>query len=294
MLVFAYALVYIVWGSTYLAMRYVVHELPAFTTAGGRFMIAGSILLAYGRYRGHAMPTPKQWTAAGIIGAFLLIGGNGCVMWAEKYVPSGIAALLIATVPFWIVVFQWSVDGLRPTLRMVAGLVLGFIGLVVLIGLPGEGNVDAVGALMLVLGGFSWALGSYISRRLPEGGLPASAFVSSAAQMLVGGACLLIVGVLYGEPSRVSLSTVSSTAIAAFWYLVIFGSLITFNAYVWLVRHEPPARVATYAFVNPVVAVLLGWLWGGEPLTRSTGVAAVIICFAVALVVTSQRRSAAG
>ncbi|MBC7793947.1 MAG: EamA family transporter [Clostridia bacterium] len=288
MLAVAYALVYIVWGSTYLAIRYVVHELPAFTPAGLRFITAGAILLTYARFRGHAMPTAKQWRGSAVLGALLLLGGNGCVMWAEQHVPSGITALLVATEPFWIVGMQWLIGGLRPTLRMVAGLLLGLVGVVVLVGLPGQSSVDYRGAFVVVLGSLSWAIGSFWSNRLPKSALAESAFVSSGAQMLCGGLCLIIVGAVTGEPARIAQTHVSVTAIVAFWYLVVFGSIITFNAYVWLVRHEPPARVATYAFVNPVVAVLIGWLLADEPLSRATLVAAVTICFAVGLVVTSR------
>lgn len=235
------------------------------------------------------MPTPRQWAHCAVLGALLLLGGNGSVMWAEQRVPSGIAALLIGSEPFWIVGLQWLFGGGRPTWRTSLGLVVGALGVVALVGLPGSTPVDLGGVALVVFGGASWALGSFWSNRMGLDLIPRSAIVSSATQMLCGGGLLLLLGLAVGEPARLATVHVSGTALAAFAYLVVFGSIVTFNAYVWLVRHEPPARVATYAFVNPVVAVFLGWLIADEPLTRTTLLAAAIICIGVALVVTSPR-----
>jgi drug/metabolite transporter (DMT)-like permease len=279
----AFAAVYIIWGSTYLAILYAIQTLPPFLMAAARFLVAGVLLLAWARARGVAMPTRAQWIACAIAGLLMLMGGNGAVVWAEQRVPSGVAALLVAIVPCWMVLIDWLHGGNRPTRRVVAGLVLGLLGLILLVGpeaIIGGGRVDTIGAIVLVVGGLSWAIGSLYSRGRK---FPAPR-MSTAAQMLGGGAGLLVLGSLTGEWMRLDVAAISTRSLLALLYLVVFGSLIAYSAYVWLLRVTSPAKVSTYAYVNPVVAVLLGWALANEPLTARMAVAAVVIIAGVALI----------
>lgn len=290
----AYLAVYIVWGSTYLALRYVVEVLPPFLPAAARFLVAGTILYVYTRVRGVPSPTRRQWLIAFMLGAFLLLGGNGGVMWAEQRVPSAIAALLVGVEPLMIVLLEWlRPRGVRPTLRMVIGLAVGFTGVAILVspGGDGVGHVDTWGALAVIAGACSWAIGSFVSNKLPPGDLPKSPVAGSASQMLAGGVLLLAAGTARGEFGMVSAEAFTPKVIFAIVYLIVFGSIVAFNAYAWLLRVEPPARVATYAFVNPAVAMLLGWAIGGEPITMMTLIAGVFIIAAVALIVTGSKKA---
>lgn len=294
-IVIAYAIVYIVWGSTYLALRYVVTDFPPFSSAGIRFLLAGALLYGYARFRGAPNPTKRQWLFAAAIGACLLLGGNGGVMWAEQRIPSSIAALLVAVEPLWIVLLQWlGPSKTRPTVRMVIGLAVGLAGVVILVGIPGEesANVDVLGAAAVIFGAFAWAVGSLWSSRLPADAVARSPVVASGAQMLTGGVMLSVLGLLTGESARWAAADITMKPVVGLLYLVVFGSIVAFSAYAWLLRVEPPARVATYAFVNPAVAMLLGWLIADEPLTGSTLVAGAIIVLAVALIVTSTAKAA--
>jgi len=292
MILAAYAAVYVVWGSTYLAIRFAIETLPPFLMAGTRFLIAGALLYLWARLRGAARPTAANWKAGAIIGAFLLLGGNGGVVWAEQRVPSSIAALLVAILPLWMVVLERiGPDRKRPTGRTIAGVMLGFVGVAVLVGpgaFEGNGNVDLVGSIVLVLASLSWAIGSLYSKRAP---LPAAPTLGSGIQMLSGGVLLAAAGLLTGEASSVVVSAISTESLLALAYLVVFGSIVGFSAFVWLLRVEPASRVATYAYVNPVVAVALGWLFAGERMTVPTMIAAAIIVGAVALIVTGPRAS---
>lgn len=287
----AYAVVYVVWGSTYLAIRVAIETLPPLLMAGTRFLIAGALLYLWARLRGAGRPSLANWRAGAVVGGFLLLGGNGAVVWAEQSVPSSIAALLVAMLPVWMVLLEWlGPDRKRPTARVVGGVLLGFAGVAVLVGpgaLEGEGNVHLLGAIALVLGSLSWAIGSLYSRRAP---LPAAPALGSGIQMLSGGLLLVVAGLLAGEGAHgIELAQVSATSLAAVAYLIVFGSIIGFSAFVWLLRVEPPSRVATYAYVNPVVAVALGWLFAGERLAPPTLLAAAIIIGAVALIVSGPR-----
>lgn len=289
MVLTAYAAVYVVWGSTYLAIRFAIETLPPFLMAGVRFLIAGAILFAWARLRGAPAPSRANWMATAIVGGFLLLGGNGGVVWAEQRVPSSIAALLVATLPFWMALLQWlGPDRRRPSGRAMLGVVLGLVGVVVLVGpaaiLGGAGNVDPLGALVLVLASLAWAVGSLYSRGAP---MPTSPQLGSGMQMLAGGALLLLFGLAVGERDGLAIERFSTSSLLALLYLITFGSLIGFSAYVWLLRVEPPTRVATYAYVNPVVAVALGWLFAGEVMTPQTMLAAAIIVGAVALIVSA-------
>lgn len=285
----AFASVYLVWGSTYLAIYYAIQTLPPFLMAGTRFLVAGGAMYLWARLRGGERPTAGHWRGAAIVGAFLLLGGNGGVVWAELRVPSGLAALLVATVPLWMVMVEWGGGGLRPTPRIVAGLAVGFLGLGLLIGpvdLLGGGAVDLLGAGVLVVASLSWAIGSVVSRKLV---LPSSPILGTGMQMLAGGALLSLLGLVTGEAGSLDPAGFSGRSIAALLYLIVFGSFVGFTSYVWLLRHVEVAKVATYAYVNPLVAVFLGWLLASEPLTPRTLVAAGVIVAGVVFITTGRR-----
>jgi drug/metabolite transporter (DMT)-like permease len=286
----AFAAVYVIWGSTYLAIRFAIETIPPFLMAGARFLIAGGVLYGWLRARGVERPTRVNWVAATVVGGLLLLGGNGAVVWAEQRVPSGIASLLAATVPLWMVLLDWiGPKGTRPGAWVSAGIALGLAGIVLLVGpgtFAGGAPIDHVGAAALVLGSLAWAAGSLYARR---GRLPASPLLGTAMQMLAGGALLVVTALFTGELGAVSTATISLKSAGALLYLVIFGSLIGFTCYIWLLRVSTPARVSTYASVTPVVAVVLGWAFAGEPLTMRTLIAAAVIVGAVALITVGQR-----
>jgi len=288
----AFAAVYIIWGSTYLAIRYAVETLPPFLMAGTRFLIAGAVLYAWQRFRGVDRPKRVHWRSAAIVGGLLLLGGNGGVVWAEQTVPSGVTALLITTVPIWMVLLEWlRRDGVRPDGAVVAGVLLGFVGVVVLVwsdDLGGGVPLNHVGAMVLVLASLSWSVGSIYSRSAP---LPDSPLIFTAMEMLCGGGLLAAAGLLSGETGRVVAANISLRSMLSLGYLIVFGSLIAFSCYMWLLKVSTPARVSTYAFVNPVVAVLLGVTAAGEPFGARTVVASVVIVTAVVLITTRARRA---
>jgi drug/metabolite transporter (DMT)-like permease len=254
--------------------------------AGTRFLIPGLILYVWQRKSGVAAPRPAQWRSAAIIGALLLLIGNGGVSWAEKTIPSGVTALLVSTSPFWFVVLDWLwFGGPKPSGRTLAGLVLGLIGVAVLVGpdqLTGGGVLQPLGLGVLLVATVAWSSGSLYSRRAQ---LPESPYMATAAEMLAGGTCLLTVSLVAGEPFRLDWGTISLSSVLAVAYLSVVGSLIAFTAYVWLLRVSTPARVSTYAFVNPAIAVFLGWALGGEEISTRLAVAAVIIVISVVLIV---------
>ena len=283
----AFAALYTIWGSTYLAIRYAVTTIPPFLMGGSRFVLAGAFLYGWTRLRGATAPTRSQWRAALVTGVLLLVGGNGAVIWSEQHVASGLVALIVAIVPLWMVVLDWlRPGGSRPPRTVFVGLALGLAGLALLIGpdaVTGHGtsrlNVGA--ALVPVIGSMLWALGSIFSRYAPR---PASAQMATGMQMLMGGAAFLVVSVIAGEPRRFSVSNVTTPSLVGWLYLVTFGSLLGFTAYIYLLRATTPAKASTYAYVNPVVAVALGWAVAGEAVTPRMGIAAAIILGAVALI----------
>jgi drug/metabolite transporter (DMT)-like permease len=285
----AFAAIYLIWGSTYLGIAIAIQTTPPFVMAGVRFVIAGLVLYAWMRLRGAPRPTRANWIAATIVGGLLLLGGNGAVVWAEQRVPSGIAALLVATLPVWLVLLDWArPKGTRPSGLVLGGLALGLVGVGALVGpasLMGGNRIDVLGALVLMGGSISWAAGSLYSK---QAALPASSALGMAMQMLAGGALLLLAGTVAGEWRAVDIGAISPASAGAILYLIVFGSLIGFTAYMWLLRVAPPARVATYAYVNPVVAVFLGWLVLAEPISARTVLAAAIIVGAVALIVSAR------
>ena len=279
----AFAAVYIVWGSTYLAIRFAVETIPPFAMASARFLVSGTLLFLWTVVRDGVRPTRAEWRWAGITGVLLLLGGNGAVVWAEQRVPSGIAALMVAAVPLWMVLLDWlRPGGRRPRAMVFAGLFLGLVGLVVLVG-PGSssGGIDLVGAAVLVIGSALWAWGSLYSR---TGAHPRSPLAATGMQMLMGGIALAIAAVLTGEPSQLHLAHVSTASWLGLAYLTTFGSMIGFTAYIYILRHSTPAQASTYAYVNPIVAVLLGWAIASEPITPRTLVAAAVILAGVAII----------
>jgi drug/metabolite transporter (DMT)-like permease len=289
----AFVAVYLIWGSTYLAIRFAIETLPPFLMAGVRFVIAGGLVLGVMRLRGVEWPTVSQWRASMVIGGLLLMGGNGGVVWAEQWVPSGPASLIVATVPFWMVLLEAvRPGGTRPAGAVIGGLLVGFVGIALLVG-PGEwagGGIDPIGAAALVLASICWASGSIYARGAD---LPRSALMATGTQMLMGGGMLILAGSVTGEWVRLDLAIISVRSLAAFTYLILFGSLVGFTAYVWLLKVSTPARVSTYAYVNPVVAVLLGWGLAGEALTGRVVIAVVVILSAVALITMRRHRTGA-
>lgn len=276
--------------------------MPPFLMGGTRFLIAGAVLYLWMRLRGAERPSFVQLRSAAIVGAFLIVGGNGGVVWAEQFVPSGMAALLVAILPFWMVLIDWiRPGGARPGTGVMVGLVVGLAGLVILIGPsaldPGAESAAAasrgdgvmlIGAIVLILASLSWALGSIYSRHAP---MPKSAFVATGAEMFAGGALMLVVAAFHGDFTAVDLTAISARSWFAFAYLTTVGSLVGFTAYIWLLKVEPASRVATYAYVNPVVAVFLGWALAGEDLSLRTAIAAAIIIGAVAIITTARSSS---
>jgi drug/metabolite transporter (DMT)-like permease len=289
-LIAAFVAVYVIWGSTYLAIRFAVQTLPPLLMASARFILAGLIVLLWARFRdGEAWPTRGEWRVGWISGALLLLGGNGGVSWAEQRVPSGIAALLVAVVPVFMVLLEWlRPGGKRPSAAVFAGVGLGLVGLTLLVGpgvLRGGARADTVGALVLVLASLSWAAGSLYTKFAPK---TASGTKSTGTQMLAGGLALLLAAIVAGEPAQLDLAHASTSSLIAFAYLLTFGSLIGFTAYVYLLAHTSAAKASTYAYVNPVVAVFLGWAIGHEAVTSRTMVAAAVILAGVAIITVTR------
>ncbi len=283
-LTLAFASVYFIWGSTYLAIRFAIETLPPFSMAAVRFLVAGAILYAFARRRAER-PDGRHWLSAAVVGALLLGGGNGGVVWAEQWVPSGLAALIIATVPLWMVLIDWlSGGGPRPSSALMAGLLWGLLGVGLLVSsdhVGAQSREGLVGGIALLGAALAWASGSIYARRAR---LPASPWLTTAMQMLTGGAVLAVMAVMAGEGGQLDPSSFSMKSVLALAYLILFGALIGFSAYIWLLRVTTPARATTYAYVNPAVAVLLGWLLAGEQLDLRAGVAMAMILSAVVVV----------
>jgi drug/metabolite transporter (DMT)-like permease len=285
-LALAFASVYIVWGSTYLAIKFAVATIPPYLMSGGRFIVSGVILFAWSRWRGALAPTRREWRDAAVVGTLLLACGNGAVGWAEQRVPSGITALLVASVPMWMVLIDWArPGGRRPTVIVSVGLLIGLAGVAILAapGFSESGSGDGIGAgaIALILGSIAWAGGSIYSR---QGARPSSAIMSTALQMIAGSFALFVIGILAGEPGRLHPDAVTMKSFLGWAYLVTFGSLVGFTAYGYLLRETTPAKATTYAYVNPIVAVLLGWALAGEAITTRTVIAAGIILASVAMI----------
>lgn len=270
---------YIIWGSTYLAIRFAVETIPPFFHASLRFLVSGAILYIWRRAAGDAKPTLGNWKSTAIVGTLLLVGGNGLVAFAEQSVPSGIAALMITTSPFWLVLFEsLRAGGTKPTWLSILGLLIGFSGVFLLIG-PAEftGSVhqfDAFGVTLLLIAPVLWSLGSIFARGAD---MPKSTLMSTGMQMLVGSVALFIVSVVTGELNGFSFGQVSMRSWEGLVYLITFGSLVGFVSFGWLLHNAPVSLMSTYAYVNPVVAVFLGWLFAGEVLNARIAIASAII-----------------
>jgi drug/metabolite transporter (DMT)-like permease len=288
-IVLAFAAVYLIWGSTFLAIRYAVETIPPFFMAGCRFLTAGAVLYLWTRTGGAARPSRREWVGTAFIGALLLVSGNGGLCWSEQRVPSGLAALLLAAIPIWMVLLDsLRRDGTKLGVRVVGGMVMGVVGITLLVGpahLWGSSRVDLAGAGVLMLSSFSWALGSVLSHKVS---LPRSPFQAAAMEMLAGGALLLGLGFLSGESRHLHPGALAARSLFGLAYLIAAGSLLGFTAYFWLLRTVPMARVSTYAFVNPAVAVFLGWAFGREIVTGRVLVASATIIAGVALMITDK------
>jgi len=284
----AFAAVYLVWGSTYLGIQIGIESFPPLLLAGFRHLLAGLILYPLLRWKTGIRPTARHWKTAIVTGFLLLFVGNGGVSWAEQTVPSGVAALLVATVSLWLVILDWlRPGGIRPVFRVVVGILMGFSGLVLLVGpahLGGSGRVDPGGAGILVIASLGWAIGSLYSK---HGSMPSSPMLSVAMQGLAGGVVLILVGLFTGEFHGFHFAAITVRSWLALSYLIVFGSGIGFTAYIYILQKSTAARVGTYAFVNPVVALFLGWLFAGETISLRTVLAAGVILTAVILVITA-------
>jgi drug/metabolite transporter (DMT)-like permease len=284
----AFFLIYFVWGSNFLAIRYALESIPPFLLMGVRSLLAGLCLYAWARLRGAERPAAGHWRAAAAVGVLLFLGCHGLLAWAQRSVPSGVAALGLATIAIWMTLLDWLWAGARrPGVSVWVGLALGAAGLAVLVG-PGSwsGAVAPSGLLALLGSAFAWALGSVLARRSP---LPSSVILSTGMQLIAGGLALAAVSLLAREPAGFDAASLTARSVAGFAYMVIASSILAFTAYVWLLRVSTPARVSSYAFVNPLVAVVVGWAVGGEPLTARTAVAAALIVAGVAAIVARKR-----
>jgi len=277
---------YIVWGSTYLAIRFSVETIPPFLHASIRFLISGAILFLWRRAAGDAIPTKSNWKSAAIVGTLLLLGGNGLVALAEKNIPSGIAALVISTSPFWLVLFEsLRSGGTKPNWQSIIGLVIGFGGVFLLIGpdeITGSGQqFNTFSVILLLIAPFLWSLGSIYARGAD---MPKSTLISTGMQMLAGSVALFVVSVVTGELNGFSFGEVSMRSWWGLLYLITFGSLVGFVSYGWLLHNAPVSLTSTYAYVNPVVAVILGWLLADEALDTRIVIASAIIIGSVILI----------
>jgi len=288
----ALLVIYLVWGSTYLAIRWGIETIPPFTMAGTRYLVAGGVLLAWVKLRGAPRVTFRDLGPAFLTGGLMLLCGNGGVVWAEQRIASGLAALLIAVEPLFIVLLQATLpqERRRPSALALVGVAFGIAGVILLVGPVslGGAQVDLRGATAVLVAAFAWALGSLLSRNFAP---PASPLQATALQMLAGGVLLGGAAGVTGEWARFSPALVSGRSLAAVAYLVVFGSIVAFTAYIWLLRAASPALVSTYAFVNPVVAVFLGWVLADETVTLRMLLAAAVIIAAVVLITRAETRA---
>jgi drug/metabolite transporter (DMT)-like permease len=284
--------VYIVWGSTYLGIKYAIDTIPPFLMGSLRFLVAGGVLyllaIRSGDSRGDRVGA-RQWMAALLIGGALLVGGNGGVILAEQYAPTGVVALLVATAPLWMAIIDRVVFGRRLPVLVIVGLLIGFGGVAFLIGSPGAGHINLLGAALALAAPVCWACGSVFTRHVK---LPKRPLVAAGMEMLWAGLVFAIASIVTGELGRLQWQHVSTTSIVALLYLIVLGSLVGFSAYVWLLRSAPLSLVSTYAYVNPVVAVILGGIFLGEAINARLVIAGGIIILAVALIVVARSRAA--
>lgn len=285
----AFAAVYVIWGSTYLFIKYAIEAIPPFLMGATRFLLAGVMLYAFALWRGAPHANRHDVRSAAATGMLMLGVGNAAVMWSELTVPSGVVALIVSTVPIWVVLIDWlRPRGVRPRLPVFLGLALGVAGMVILIGpraLQGRGHVNEIGALVLLVGSVSWALGTILSKGSKRSGSP---LVYSAVQMMAAAAAMLVASVMTGEPARFSFAALTWRAALSWVYLVLAGSIIGYTAYIYLLGKVSATKAATYAYVNPVIAVLLGWAFANEAVGVRTLVAAAVILSGVAMITMTQ------
>jgi len=293
LIIAAFAALYVIWGSTYLGILFAIQSIPPFLMAGSRFLIAGLIMFAIARTQGPLRSTSAEWRTSLIVGACLLLGGNGGVTLSEKFIESGLASLIVATVPIYITLLGWLFGMTpRPAPIVWLGLAGGFLGVAMLMGPAlrfSGGSHSAIGMSILLIGSFSWSAGSLYSRTAKHSTLP---FLAAAQQMFCGGVLLMLVGLFVGEPKRFHPGSMTALSLGAFAYLVLIGAIVGYTAYFWLLRHCDPAKVSTYAYVNPIVAVLLGASFAHETITLRTLLAAALIIGSVALIITVQQLKA--
>ena len=286
----AFAIIYFVWGSTFLAIRVGVHEVPPFLLAAIRFFVAGIALYAWMRLKGTPTPSRREWAVASLLGTVIFVLDYGCLFWAEQRVPSGIAAVVLATIPVFITLLEIIfLRTQRLTIRLSLALIVGICGVAVLVNHSfsfGEVPINRAGAIALLVGAFTWSIATILTRRLS---LPASKPMSAAAQMLTGGVQLFVLAAVAGEFARFRVQAVSWNAWFALVYLIIAGSIIGFTAYVWLLHYESPTRVGTYAYVNPVVAVILGYFLGGEAVGPRTLLGTLLVLVSVITITTTPK-----
>jgi drug/metabolite transporter (DMT)-like permease len=288
----AFAIIYFVWGSTFLAIRIGVHEVPPLLLAGMRFFAAGIVLYAWVRATGTASPSRREWLSITLLAVLIFLVDYGLVFWAEQRVPSGITAVMLATIPVFTALAEILIlRTQRLTFRLGCALLVGLAGVAVLVSRSvslGDAPIDRSGAIALVVGAVSWSLASVLNRKLT---LPQSKIMNSGAQMLVGGILLLLAAAIFGEFTSFHWQAVSSGAWLALAYLIVAGSIIAFTAYVWLIHHESPTKVGTYAYVNPVIAVLLGYFLGGEALGARTILGTVLVLVSVVVITTTPKKA---
>jgi drug/metabolite transporter (DMT)-like permease len=288
-IILAFAAVYVLWGSTYLFIKYAIETIPPFLLGASRFVVSGGLLYALARWRGAPNPSAPELRLAAVTGVLMLGLGNGGVMLAEKTVPSGAVALIVSTVPIWVVMIDWlRPKGTRPRKAMFAGLALGLAGMVILIGpkaIVGQGHIDEFGTLILLVGSIAWSMGTLMTRWSTR---PGSPLVFAALQMLAASAAMLVMSLISGDWREFSWSSQTGLSVFSFWYLVIAGSIIGYTAYVYLLGVVSAAKASTYAYVNPIIAVVLGWLFANEPLGARTLLATAVILGGVAIITSSQ------
>jgi len=286
----AFAIIYFVWGSTFLAIRIGVREVPPFLLAGMRFLVAGLVVYVWTRMRGTPSPTAREWGSASMLAILIFVFDYGFLFWAEKRVPSGIAAVMMAMIPVFMALGEIAfLRTQRLTMRLGFALLLGIAGVAVLVGHTvrlGEAPIDTTGACALLVAAVSWSVAASLSRKLA---LPAAKAMSSAAQMLAGGVLLLTAATLLGEFRGFHAQSVSQGAWLALAYLIVAGSIIGFTAYVWLIHHESPTKVGTYAYVNPLVAVLVGYFLGGEAIGPRTIAGTLLVLVSVVVITTTPK-----
>ncbi len=289
-IILAFATIYFVWGTTYLAIRLAIETIPPFLMAGIRFSVAGLLLFSWCYFNTEKKPTMSDWGKASVPGILMFVGGNGSLTWSEQFIPSGLASLVIASVPVWLVILNWLfVDKKRPETFTIIGIILGLTGVAFLFGIDNTVLIDVsnheysvkAGLFILTFASISWAAGSLIARKAKTSvSLP----FTISMQIISGGFVLILIGSISGEWTQLSVENISLLSVISMLYLIFFGALVAYSAYVWLLRESTPAKVGTYAFFNPLVAVLLGWLYLNETLTIETLLGAALILFSILLV----------